>query len=69
MAYIKILIGSFVDVQHAKQLLQSHEIEPIVKDRVNSALIAGFGAIHSDNIELFVHEDEQKKALEIISKI
>ncbi len=68
MAYVKVFTGSLVAMQHIKQLMQDKNIEPIVKDRSNSAAMAGFGAVHTDFIELFVHEEEVEKAMQIIKK-
>lgn len=66
MAYVKIFSGSLVDTQHKMQLIQAAGIEPVLKDSSNSALMSGFGATVPDFQELFVHEDEVNKTLEIL---
>lgn len=69
MSYVKIYSGSFIDVEHAKQLLQEKGIEPVVKDNSNSALSAGFGAVMPNFQELYVHSDELEKAKKILEKL
>lgn len=66
MAYVKIFSGSLVDTQHKMQLIQAAGIEPVLKDSSNVAMLSGFGAIAPDYQELFVHEDEVDKTLEIL---
>ena len=69
MSYIKVFSGSLVEVQHVKQLLQSNNIEPIVKDQTTSATMAGFGSVMPDFQELFVHTDQVAKVKEILSTL
>ncbi|MGY6648746.1 putative signal transducing protein [Wenyingzhuangia sp. IMCC45574] len=66
MAYVKIFSGSLVDTQHMRQLIQQVGIEPVLKDTANTALMSGFGAVNPDFQELFVHQDEVDKALEVM---
>ncbi|WP_010136171.1 putative signal transducing protein [Ochrovirga pacifica] len=66
MSYVKIFSGSIVDTLHRKQLLQEHGIEPILKDRTQSSLLAGFGDLTPDYRELYVHQDELMKANELL---
>ena len=66
MGYSKVFSGDVIRVQYIKHLLQEQGIEPVVKDTSTSALLAGFGDLSSDYQELFVHDDEKEKVLNII---
>lgn len=68
MAYVKVFSGSLVDTQRVMQLLQKEGVEPVLKDKSNSAMLSGFGAITPDFQELFVHEQELDKTLKIIKE-
>jgi len=69
MAYKKVYSGSFLEVQRVKQLLQSKLINPVVKDNSSSALLAGFGAIHPDYLEVFVRDDQVDLVLKLLAKV
>ncbi len=47
--------------------LKNNDIEPILKNESESARLAGFGAPLSNFIQIFVHEDEEVKALALIN--
>lgn len=67
--YIKVFGGNSLEANRVKSSLQEIGIEPVVKNENESARLAGFGTSLSAIIELFVHKDEEKKALLAISTI
>ena len=65
--YHKIFSGQLIEIIKIKDELEKVNIFPIIKDKNESARLAGFGLIFN-GIEIFVHNDELTKSLEIISK-
>ena len=65
--YHKIFSGQLIEIIKIKDELEKVNIFPIIKDKNESARLAGFGSIFN-GIEVFVHNDELTKSLEIISK-
>ena len=61
----RVFTGSMIEVQAVQVRLEEHQIKSFIKDRFNSALLAGFG--DSGQIQLFVNHEDYKKAYEIIS--
>ena len=66
--YCKIFSGQLIEIIKVKAELEKFNIIPIIKDKNESARLAGFGSIFNE-IEVFVHNDELNKSLEIISKL
>tara|TARA_Y100001935_G_C17228110_1_gene468888 strand:- start:89 stop:235 length:147 start_codon:yes stop_codon:yes gene_type:complete len=46
--------------------LKKHGINPIVKDFSKSSILAGFGNLSPNHVEIYVHKDQLKKSLKII---
>ena len=67
--YIKIFGGNSTESSRIEQLLRKNDITPIVKSESESARLAGFGTPLPHISEIFVHKDEEKKALELISQL
>ena len=67
-SYCKIFSGQLIEIIKVKAELKKFNIIPIIKDKNESARLAGFGSIFNV-IEVFVHNDELNKSLEIISKL
>jgi hypothetical protein len=67
--YIKIFTGNFIVVQLIKQRLEETNISPIVKDDSESGRLAGFGASVPGMQEVYVHENEIDKAVEIVESV
>ena len=67
--YKKIYSGNIFITQQIKQSLNEIGIEPIVKDNTESGRLAGFGTPSIGIQEVFVHENEYEKSLEIIKSI
>ncbi|MDC6390010.1 DUF2007 domain-containing protein [Maribacter sp. PR1] len=67
--YIKVFGGNSAKSNRIEQILKDSGIEPIVKSESESARLAGFGTPLPHISEIYVHRDEEKKALELISNI
>ena len=67
-SYCKIFSGQLIEIIKIKAELEKFNIIPIIKDKNESARLAGFGTIFNI-IEVFVHNDELNKSLEIISEL
>lgn len=65
MDYIKILTSSSIIINRAVFLLDQKKIQTHIKDNVESARLAGFGAPQND-VELYVHKSEFEYAKNII---
>lgn len=66
--YVKIFFGPPVQVINLCNALDEVSIVPVVKDRAESARLAGFGSFSSDQ-EVWVHPDEEKQAKEVLESI
>lgn len=66
--YVKIFFGPAVQVINLCNALDKVSIVPVVKDRTESARLAGFGSFSSDQ-EVWVHPDEEKLAKEVLESI
>ena len=62
--YKKFFYGTAMDVAKVCGLLHSVGIVPVVKDQAESARLAGFGTLSTDQ-EVWIHTDEFEKAREI----
>lgn len=67
--YNKVFGGNSIKANRVELALRDNDIEPIVKDEKESARLAGFGSPLSDLIEIFVHKDEEVKALALITEM
>lgn len=66
--FVKIYTGSHISVIAIASLLEAYEIFPIIKDRAESARLAGFGSIPNTQ-EVFVPQSIKSKALKLIKDI
>ena len=66
--YVKIFFGPAVHVINLCNALDQVSIVPVIKDRAESARLAGFGSFSSDQ-EVWVHPDEEKQAKEVLESI
>ena len=66
--YSKIFSGQLIEIIKIKAELEKFNIIPIIKDKNELARLAGFCSIFNV-IEVFVHNDELNKSLEIISEL
>lgn len=67
--YKKVFGGNSIEAHRVELTLKENTIEPILKDEKESARLAGFGSPMPELIEIFVHEDEEEKALALISQL
>ncbi|MGE5942762.1 MAG: putative signal transducing protein [Flavobacteriales bacterium] len=67
--YIKVFTGSFIVVQRISEMLNASGISPVIKDETESGRLAGFGASIQGLQEIYVHEDELDKAVEIVENV
>ncbi|WP_100613053.1 putative signal transducing protein [Confluentibacter lentus] len=67
--YIKIFTGSFIIVQLISKKLNAIGINPVIKDETESGRLAGFGASIQGLQEIYVHEDELDKAVDIVESV
>lgn len=67
-AYKKLFYGTAIDVTRICSVLDALDIVPVVKDQAESARLAGFGTINTDQ-EVWVHPDEFSKAREALNEL
>ena len=68
-SYSKVYTGSSIFILAIKTALIDENIFPLIKDPSESARLAGFGSLFPYSQEIFVHNTEKTKAIEIINKI
>ena len=66
--FIQIFKGSPIEVLSLTHALEKINITPIVKSPSESARLAGFGSIITDQT-LWVHIDEKDRSLELLKSI
>ncbi len=66
--YKRLFYGTAMDVAKLCGVLDTIGIVPVVKDQAESARLAGFGTLYTDQ-EVWVHPDEFEKAREIVLEI
>lgn len=64
-----LFTGSSIDVLALREALSNEDITPIVKDENESARLAGFGMHSPLTQQVYVHNDEHGKALEILEQL
>lgn len=67
-AYKKLFYGTAIDVTRICSVLDTLDIVPVIKDQAESARLAGFGTINTDQ-EVWVHPDEFSKAREALNEL
>lgn len=66
--FIQLFKGSPITVMAIADSLQKTGINPIIKNPSESARLAGFASLSSEQT-LWVHIDEKKRALEVIKSL
>ncbi|MBT8305698.1 MAG: DUF2007 domain-containing protein [Maribacter sp.] len=66
--YKKIFTGDSMVAHQIVGKLHRIGIEAVVKDEAESARLAGFASSMLDQVDLYVHKDEEEKALAIIQE-
>ncbi|MDG1762492.1 MAG: DUF2007 domain-containing protein [Flavobacteriaceae bacterium] len=64
----KLFYGTAMDVAKLCGVLDTLNIVPVVKDQAESARLAGFGILFTDQ-EVWVHPDEFEKAREALKEL
>jgi hypothetical protein len=67
--YTKVYYGNFILVTRVKDELEHLGIIPIIKDEGESQRLAGYASMNQGFQEVFVHNDELKKANEIVNRV
>ena len=65
--YVKAYTGSMITVNRLAQLLEQENIVVLIKDRKESARLAGFGST-GDDVELHIFESDVDKARPILDQ-
>ncbi len=66
--YKKLYVGSQINVINLTDALKEGKIIPVIKDRAESARLAGFGSFSRDQ-EVWVHPDEFDIAQQILKTL
>ena len=64
--YKKIFTGDSLKAKLLVARLHEIGIEAVVKDEAESARLAGFASSMLGQVDVFVHKDEEEKALTVI---
>ncbi len=67
--YTKVYYGNFILVTRVKDELERIGIVPIIKDEGESQRLAGYASMKLGFQEVFVHNDELDKAVEIVERV
>ena len=67
--YTKVYYGNFILVTRVNDELERMGIIPIIKDEGESQRLAGYASMNSGFQEVFVHNDELDKAVEIVGRV
>lgn len=65
--HVKIFTGHSLAVNHLASLLDQNNIPYLIKDREESARLAGFGGIQN-SVELYVYGSDVESAREIVDE-
>lgn len=66
--YKRLFYGTAMDVAKLCGVLDTVGIVPVLKDQAESARLAGFGTLYTDQ-EVWVHPDEFEKAREVVLEL
>jgi len=66
--YKKIFTGESLLAKQLVNKLHKIGIEAVVKDEAESARLAGFASSMLGQVEVYVHKDEEEKALTVINE-
>ncbi|WP_456442258.1 putative signal transducing protein [Psychroserpens sp.] len=67
--YTKIFYGNFILATRVKDELEHIGIIPIIKDEGESQRLAGYASMNQGFQEVFVHNDELDRALNIVNRV
>ena len=63
--HVKVFSNSAIVIDRMVQLLEDEKIPSLVKDNIESARVAGFGASYYD-VELYVYKPDVERVVAII---
>jgi len=66
-SYIKIFGGNSFTAHRIVSKLHGEGIEAVLKDEAESGRLAGFATTSAGYVDIFVHKDEEEKALNIVN--
>ena len=66
--YKRLFYGTAMDVAKLCGVLDTVGIVPVLKNQAESARLAGFGTLYTDQ-EVWVHPDEFEKAREVVLEL
>lgn len=64
--YERIYTGSFINIQYLRSLLHERGIQSVIRDEMQSGLMAGFGGGVPNHIQLFVKRADLEEVAAII---
>ncbi len=64
--YKKIFTGNSFTAKQIVSKLHKIGVEAVVKDEAESARLSGFASSMLGDVDLYVHKDEEEKALKVI---
>lgn len=64
--HVLVFRDSEIKALHIANLLKYNNINPIMKNEFQQALLSGFGANYEESVEVWVSDHEVEKAKEII---
>jgi len=67
--YIKIFGGNSFVAHRIVSRLHGEGIEAVIKDEAESARLAGFATTTGGLVDIFIHKDEEQKALKILNEM
>ncbi len=67
--YTSVYYGNFILVIRMKEELENIGIVPIIKDEGESQRLAGYASMNQGYQEIYVHNDELNKAMEIVNRV
>lgn len=67
--YTRVYYGNFILVIRMKEELENIGIIPIIKDEGESQRLAGYASMNQGYQEIYVHNDELTKAMEIVNRV
>lgn len=67
--YTQVYNGNFIIITRIKSELEAAGIIPIIKDEGESQRLAGYASMNQGFQEVFVHNDELDKAIEVVNRV
>jgi hypothetical protein len=65
--HVKLFVGSLIEIQRLQLDLDDHQIPSLVRNNFQSGLRSGFYGGSPNQVELFIFEEDLKKAKPILA--